>query len=155
MAKRRNPDRKIGSGYGDGSKPTQYTKGKSGNLKGRPRKPHARSIDLNKLLMEKVSLTRDGKTIKVPFPVAHFPRYHYTPLRGGRTQSHAASNRVSAVGKWILKIGDQRLAREIARWWPNIREIELQRPRYVSLIARNVARIHVSGKHPRETRLAG
>jgi hypothetical protein len=82
VAKRRNPDRKIGSGYGDGSKPTQYTKGKSGNLKGRPRKPHARSIDLNKLLMEKVSLTRDGKTIKVPFPVAHIERLKEKAAKG-------------------------------------------------------------------------
>jgi hypothetical protein len=53
------------------------------------------------------------------------------------------------------KIADRRLAREIGQCWPNIREIELQRPRYVSLIAGNVARIHVSGKHPVETVLAG
>lgn len=82
MVKWRNPDRKIGSGYSSGSKPTQYTKGKSGNLKGRPRKPRARSIDLNKLLMEKVSLTRDGKTIKVPFPVAHIERLKEKAAKG-------------------------------------------------------------------------
>src|ERR1700733_10607915 len=75
-----------------------------------------------------------------------------------RRTSHsltATSNRVSAVRKRILKIGDRRLPRGIERWWPNIREIELQRPRYFALIARNVARIYVSGKLPLETRLTG
>src|SRR5580704_16274332 len=74
---------------------------------------------------------------------------------GFRTQSHAMLNPLAAARKRILKIGDQRPAREIGRWWPNIREIELQRPRYVSLVARNVVRIYVSGKLPLETGLAG
>ena len=92
MVKWRNPDRKIGSGYSSGSKPTQYAKGKSGNLKGRPRKPRARSIDLNKLLMEKVSLTRDGKTIKVPFPVAHIERLKEKAAKGIQKQTGRCFN---------------------------------------------------------------
>jgi hypothetical protein len=82
MAKRRNSDRKIGSGNGDGSKHTQYPKGKSGNLKGRPRKPRVQTVDLRKLLMEKVSLTRNGKTIKVPFAVAHIERLKEKAAKG-------------------------------------------------------------------------
>lgn len=72
-----------------------------------------------------------------------------------RTRSHAASNRVSAAGTRILKIGERRLLREIESWWPKIREIERLRRRHIKLTARNVARILVNGKHPLETGLAG
>jgi hypothetical protein len=51
------------------------------------------------------------------------------------------ANRVSGDKTRILKIGDQRLAREIGRWRRKIHKITRQRLRDVSLTLGNVARI--------------
>jgi hypothetical protein len=52
-------------------------------------------------------------------------------------QSGASSNHVSAVSTRILKIGDQRLARETGRMLPKIQEIAPQRLSNVSLTCGN------------------
>ena len=56
-------------------------------------------------------------------------------------RSHSASNRPSVHHTRILKIGDQRLAREIGRMSPKIQKIAPQRFRNVSLTRGNVAPI--------------
>jgi hypothetical protein len=56
-------------------------------------------------------------------------------------RSHMSSHRVFGSKVRILKIGDQRLAREIGRWRRKIQKIARQRLRDVSLTLGNVARI--------------
>jgi uncharacterized protein DUF5681 len=82
MANRNNPNRSVGTGYGDGSKPTQFAKGKSGNPTGRRRKAHKRTINLLQLVTEDVLVTRNGKTKKVPFAVAHIERVKERAAKG-------------------------------------------------------------------------
>jgi hypothetical protein len=74
--------RKRGSGYGIGSKPTQYAKGKSGNLKGRPRGPRKPKMDLRGAVLEKVTVIRNGKKERVPFPIAHIERLKERVAKG-------------------------------------------------------------------------
>jgi len=70
-------------------------------------------------------------------------------------RSHATSNRVSLITTRILKIRDQRLAREIGLLRPEIQRITPQRLCDVSLTPGNVARIFATRTWPTETALAG
>jgi hypothetical protein len=72
-----------------------------------------------------------------------------------QNQSHSTSNRVSATATRILKIGDQRLAREIGLLQPKIQKSTPQRLHDISLTRENVARIFATRTWPTETGLAG
>jgi hypothetical protein len=56
-------------------------------------------------------------------------------------RSHYTSNQVSGVGTRILKLGDQRLARQFGRTRQKIQIIAFERLRGASLTLGNVARI--------------
>jgi uncharacterized protein DUF5681 len=82
MADRNSSRRRAGTGYGPGSKPTQFVKGKSGNPKGRRRRRREQGIDLRKVVMRKIIVWHNGKAKRVPYPVAHILRMMEKAAKG-------------------------------------------------------------------------
>ena len=61
----------------------QFRKGQpSANPKGRPRGSHNQALNLRKILMERVSITKGGRNRKVPFPAAHLQRIMERAAKG-------------------------------------------------------------------------
>jgi hypothetical protein len=77
------------------------------------------------------------------------------PVLDLSNRSQSASNRVCWITYGILKIGDQRLVREIGRMSPKIQKIAPQRFRSVSLTRGNVAPIFANRTSLTETGLVG
>ena len=77
------------------------------------------------------------------------------PVLDLSNRSQSASNRVCWITYGILKIGDQRLVREIGRMSPKIQKIAPQRFRSVSLTRGNVAPIFANRTSPLGTGLVG
>ena len=70
-------------GYKRPPRQHQFRKGQpSANPKGRPRGSHNRVLDLRKILMEMVSITKAGRNRKVPFPAAHLQRIMERAAKG-------------------------------------------------------------------------
>ena len=80
--KKRRPGDPYEVGYGKPPKKTRFKKGRSGNLKGRPRKKPDLYSELTKVLREKVTLTQDGQPEKVTVQEALWLRLRTEALHG-------------------------------------------------------------------------
>jgi hypothetical protein len=90
--------RRIGTGFGPGSKRTQFVKGKSGNPKGRRQKSREQTIDLYPVVTKKVTITRDGKKYRTPFAVAHVERLMEKAAKGDSKADHTLLLIYKALG---------------------------------------------------------
>ena len=98
--------RKVGSGYSDGSKPTRYVKGTTGNPGGRPRKARQQTIDVRGAVLEPVKITRNGKTQRVPFPIAHIERLKERVVKGDPKADQAMFHLYKALGIFAFPSAD-------------------------------------------------
>ena len=66
MVSRKQKPSEPGVGYGRPPKATQFKKGKSGNPKGRPKGSRTIGAVLQEILQQKIAVTENGKTRRVP-----------------------------------------------------------------------------------------
>jgi hypothetical protein len=70
-------------GYKRPPRKHQFKTGRpSANPKGRPRGSGKQTVNLHKILMEPVSITKGGRKRKVPFPAAHLQRIMERAAKG-------------------------------------------------------------------------
>jgi hypothetical protein len=66
VVSRKQKPSEPGVGYGRPPKATQFKKGKSGNPKGRPKGSRTVGAVLQEILQQKIAVTENGKTRRVP-----------------------------------------------------------------------------------------
>jgi hypothetical protein len=80
--KQRRPGDPYDVGFGKTPKRTRFTKGRSGNPHGRPRKKPDLYLELTRVLRENVTVTGDGRPEKVTVQQALLLRLRDQALRG-------------------------------------------------------------------------
>lgn len=109
-------------GYGRPPRERQFKKGEPRrNPRGRPRKERRKQINLYEVITEEISITRNGKTKKVPFPIAHIHQIKERAVKGDPKASQLLVQIYKSFGffgnstpdsndepfEFTLKIGDR------------------------------------------------